>query len=101
MMEKKGKEFYEKFETLRAELKSSGSVEEIADAGGPITSTWSGNGGFTREGIYPPAANSFRTLNVSADFGTTVGWTLIDGRTFSQDNASDSSSIMLIREGAK
>ena len=101
MMQKKGKEFYEKFETLRAELKSSGSVEEIADAGGPITTTWSGNGGFTWKGFDPMADNSFSTLNVSADFGTTVGWTVIDGRTFSRDIASDSSAIIVNESAAK
>ena len=101
MMQKKGKEFYEKFETLRTELKSSGSVEEIADAGGPITSTWSGNGGFSWKGFDPLDNNNFATLNVSADFGTTVGWTLIDGRTFSRDIASDSSAIVINESAAK
>ena len=101
MMEKKGKEFYEKFETLRAELKSSGSVEEIADAGGPITTTWSGNGGFSWKGYDPQADNSFSTLNVSADFGTTVGWEVVDGRTFSRDIASDSSAIIINESAAE
>ncbi|HMI67478.1 MAG TPA: FtsX-like permease family protein, partial [Cyclobacteriaceae bacterium] len=101
MMQKKGKEFYEKFETLRTELKSSGSVEEIADAGGPITSTWSGNGGFSWKGFDPLDNNNFATLNVSADFGTTVGWTLIDGRTFSRDIASDSSAIIINESATK
>jgi ABC-type antimicrobial peptide transport system permease subunit len=101
MMQKKGKEFYEKFETLRTELKSSGSVEEIADAGGPITTTWSGNGGFTWKGFDPQADNSFSTLNVSADFGTTVGWNVIDGRTFSRDIASDSSAIIINESAVK
>jgi len=101
MMQKKGKEFYEKFETLRTELKRSGSVEEIADAGGPITTTWSGNGGFSWKGFDPNADNSFSTLNVSADFGTTVGWTVLDGRTFSRDIASDSSAIIINESAAK
>jgi putative ABC transport system permease protein len=101
MMQKKGKEFYDKFETLRTELKSSGSIEEIADAGGPITSTWSGNGGFSWKGFDPNADNSFSTLNVSADFGTTVGWQVIDGRTFSRDMASDSSAIIINESAAK
>ncbi|MEI9918414.1 MAG: ABC transporter permease [Bacteroidota bacterium] len=101
MMQKKGKEFYDKFETLRAELKSSGSVEEIADAGGPITSTWSGNGGFSWKGYDPNADNNFSTLNVSADFGTTVGWQVMDGRTFSRDIASDSSAIIINESAAK
>lgn len=101
MMQKKGKEFYEKFETLRTELKSSGSVLEIADAGGPITTTWSGNGGFSWKGFDPNADNSFSTLNVSADFGTTVGWNVIDGRTFSRDIASDSSAIIINKSAAE
>lgn len=101
MMQKKGKAFYEKFETLRTELKRSGAVEEIADAGGPITSTWSGNGGFSWKGFDPLADNSFNTLNVSADFGTTVGWNVIDGRTFSRDIASDSSAIIINESAAK
>jgi len=101
MMQKKGKEFYDKFETLRTELKRSGSVEEIADAGGPITTTWSGNGGFSWKGFDPLADNSFSTLNVSADFGTTVGWTVINGRTFSRDIASDSSAIIINESAAE
>src|SRR6478609_5917061 len=101
MMQKKGKEFYDKFETLRTELKSSGSVEEIADAGGPITTTWSGNGGFSWKGYDPNASNDFSTLNVSADFGTTVGWNVLDGRTFSRDIASDSSAIVINESAAK
>jgi ABC-type antimicrobial peptide transport system permease subunit len=101
MMQKKGKEFREKFETLRTELKRSGSVEEIADAGGQITTTWSGNGGFSWKGYDPNADNSFNTLNVSADFGTTVGWNVIDGRTFSRDIASDSSAIIINESAAE
>lgn len=101
MLQKKGKEFYDKFETLRTELKSSGAVIEIADAGGPITSTWSGNGGFSWKGYDPNADNSFSTLNVSADFGTTVGWNVIDGRTFSRDIASDSAAIIVNESAAK
>lgn len=100
MMQKKGKEFYDKFETLRTELKSSGAVLEIADAGGPITTTWSGNGGFSWKGYDPNGENDFNTLNVSADFGTTVGWQVIDGRTFSRDIASDSSAIIINESAA-
>jgi ABC-type lipoprotein release transport system permease subunit len=101
MIQKKGKDFYDKFETLRSELKRSGAVEEIADAGGPITTTWSGNGGFSWQGFDPLADNNFSTLNVSADFGTTVGWEVIDGRTFSRDIASDSSAIIINEAAAE
>jgi putative ABC transport system permease protein len=101
MMPKMGEAFHKKFETLRTELKKSGSVEEIADAGGPITTTWSGNGGFSWKGYDPQADNNFGTLNVAADFGTTVGWEVVDGRTFSRDMASDSSAIILNESAVK
>ncbi|MEX1238507.1 MAG: ABC transporter permease [Cyclobacteriaceae bacterium] len=100
MMQKKGGEFYEKFETLRAELKGSGAVEEVADAGGPITTTWSNNGGFAWKGFDPLDDQSFGTMNVSADFGRTVGWKFIDGRDFSRDMASDSAAIVLNESAA-
>lgn len=101
MMQKKGKEFYEKFETLRAELKSSGAVEEVGDAGGPITTTWSNNGGFSWKGFDPLEDQNFGTMNVSADFGRTVGWKFKDGRDFSRDIASDSAAIIVNESAAK
>ena len=101
MMQKKGKDFYEKFETLRTELKSTGAVVEVSDAGGPITTTWSNNGGFSWKGYDPDAEQGFGTMNVSADFGRTVGWRFKDGRDFSRDIASDSSAIVVNESAAK
>ncbi|HEX5171493.1 MAG TPA: FtsX-like permease family protein, partial [Cyclobacteriaceae bacterium] len=87
--------------TLRAELKSSGAVEEVADAGGPITTTWSNNGGFSWKGFDPLDDQGFGTMNVSADFGRTVGWKFKDGRDFSRDIASDSAAIVVNEAAAK
>ncbi|HLZ16158.1 MAG TPA: ABC transporter permease, partial [Cyclobacteriaceae bacterium] len=92
---KKSNEFDTKREVLRAELKKTGAVTEIAESGGDLTGTWSGNGGFNWEGKDPLFDANFSTLNVSPGFGETVGWQFMDGRDFSREIASDSSAMIL------
>src|SRR5690606_19052465 len=53
MIRKKSSEFDTKADVLRAELKNSGAVLEVAESGGEVTSVWSSNGGFTWEGMDP------------------------------------------------
>lgn len=100
MIQKKGKEFYEKFETLRAELKATGMVSEVAQAGGAITSVWSNNGGFSWKGYDPLSEEGFGSLTVSPNIGTTLGWKFIDGRDFSETIASDSTAIIINKSAA-
>lgn len=95
MMRKKASEFDAKGDVLRAELRQTGVVSEIGEAGGSPTGTWSHNGGFNWEGKDPNFEASFATLNVSHEFGKTVGWKFIAGRDFSRDIASDSAGIIL------
>ncbi len=98
---KKSGEFDEKRAVLRAELKKTGMVSEIAESGGDLTATWSHNGGFNWEGKDPLFEANFATLNVSPEFGKTVGWTFIAGRDFSPDIASDSAAIVLNESAAE
>jgi len=101
MINKKSDDFNTKADVLRTELKRTGMVSEIAESGGNITATWSHNGGFSWEGKDPLFEASFATLNVSPEFGKTVGWKFIDGRDFSVDIASDSAGIVLNEAAAK
>ncbi len=94
-IQKKSDEFNTKGEVLRAELKKTGAVTEIAESGGDLTGMWSGNGGFNWEGKDPLFDANFATLNVSPGFGTTVGWQFIYGRDFLKEIASDSSAMIL------
>lgn len=95
MVRKKSAEFDTKADVLRAELKNTGAVVEVAESGGDVTSVWSNNGGFTWEGMDPSFDDGFATLNVSPEFGKTVGWEFVDGRDFSRDMASDSAAFVL------
>jgi hypothetical protein len=101
MVRKKSDEFNAKANVLRAELKKTGVVSEIAEAGGDVTGTWSHNGGFNWEGKDPSFEANFATLNVSPEFGKTVGWEFLDGRDLSPDIASDSAGLVLNESAAK
>jgi putative ABC transport system permease protein len=95
MVQRKTDEFYSQAEALRNELMKSGVVKEVAESGGQVTQSWSGNGGFDWQGKDPAFQASFATLSVSHTFGRAVGWQFIDGRDFSEEYASDSSGFVL------
>ncbi|MEP6738020.1 MAG: ABC transporter permease, partial [Chryseolinea sp.] len=93
--------FSEKADALRAELLATGVVSEVAESGGDVTTTWSGNGGFTWEGKDPFFEASFNTLGVGPEFGNAVGWKFIEGRDFSKDIASDTAAFVLNEAAVK
>ena len=95
MVRKKSDAFDIKRDVLRAELKKTGVVLDIGESGGNITGTWSHNVGFNWEGKDPAFDASFATLNVSPEFGRTVGWKFIEGRDFSPEIVSDSAAFIL------
>lgn len=101
MIRKKTDAFNTKADVLRAELKSTGVVSELAESGGDVTGVWSNNGGFLWEDKDPAFEASFATLNVSPEFGKTVGWEFIEGRDFSAEIASDSAAFVLNESAVK
>lgn len=98
---KKSDAFNIKGEVLRAELKKTGMVSEVGESGGELTGTWSHNGGFNWEGKDPSFEANFATLNVSPEFGKTIGWKVVDGRDFSEHIAGDSAGIILNKAAAE
>ena len=101
LVPKKSDAFSSKGDVLRTELKNTGAVSEIAESGGPLTGTWSSNGGFTWKDKDPKKEEGFGTLGVTHEFGKTVGWEFIDGRDFSKERASDSSGLVINEAAVK
>jgi len=101
LIRKKSSDFDIKADILKAELKKTGVVSDIAESGGLITQTWSHNIGFNWNGKDPSFEASLATLNVSPEFGKTVGWQFIDGRDFSAEIASDSAGFILNEAAVK
>jgi putative ABC transport system permease protein len=101
LINKQSRDFFNKTDLLREELKKTGMVEELSESQGKIMNMWSNNGGFTWRGKDPNLEENFGTLGVSSEFGRTMKWQFVTGRDFSPDIASDSSALVINETAAR
>jgi len=94
-------EYVEKYDVLKNELTQSGAVLDMAAAQSPLTGVWSTSEGFQWKDKDPAIHERFATLNVSADYGGTVGWQFLDGRDFRPGYATDSSGFVINESAAR
>lgn len=96
-------DFKKKFEVVRNELKKSGAVEDVASSSSPMTDVWQQYQGFNwkDKDIDPSKDPYFATISVTHEYGSTVGWKLVDGRDFSRELRSDSLGIIINRASMK
>jgi putative ABC transport system permease protein len=85
---------------IRNELLSTGAVMNMAESSYPTTHFDSDNG-MDWEGKDPNLAQGFRNVNVTRDFGNTIGWSIIRGRDFSKEYTADSAAAILNEAAAK
>lgn len=90
-----------KLETVKTELKNTNLIEDVAESMSPVTGVWSSNGGFDWRGKTPGVLTDFATLDVSCDYGKTIGWEFVSGRDFTKDKASDSSALIINEAAAE
>jgi putative ABC transport system permease protein len=100
-MNMKSDDFYGKYDLLRTELKKTGAITEMSESMGRITEIGSNNGGFEWKGMDPKLPQNFGTITVTPSFGKTIGWQMIEGRDFKDNNISDSSGVILTESAAK
>jgi putative ABC transport system permease protein len=89
------------FDVVKNELINSGAVVSMTEAGSPPTAVWSTNAGFDWKGKDPGQAVEFPNIDVSYDYGKTVGWQFKDGRDFSREFLTDSTGFVLNETAAK
>ncbi len=86
---------------LIADLLRSGFVDKVAESS-QATTMFGNNNDLYWEGKDPSLSMVFfRNINVSPEFGQTVGWHILQGRDFSRNFATDSSAIILNDTAAK
>jgi putative ABC transport system permease protein len=90
-----------KHDVLRTEVINTGVVNEIAYSSNPVTAVYNNSGGFNWTGHDPEKDNDFAIVQVTHDFGKTVGWQFIAGRDYTQDLASDSAAVIINETAAK
>lgn len=83
------------YEALRAELIDRGIAENVA-ASSLLPTQFNHNNGLDWRGkTKDQDAIMFRNVNVTPDFGRTLGWRILQGRDFSRAYLTDSSAIIL------
>jgi ABC-type antimicrobial peptide transport system permease subunit len=94
-------DFYGKYDLLRNELKSKGTISEMTESSSPLTGIWSNNGGFNWQGKDPNLDAEFSTIWVTHDYGKTVGWQFTQGRDFSRAFSTDTAAIVVNESAVK
>jgi len=83
------------YEALRTELIQKGLVANVAASDMVPTSFDNGNG-LEWSGKRPDQNTiSFNNVNITPDYGKTIGWTITRGRDMSRDFATDSNAAIL------
>jgi putative ABC transport system permease protein len=88
-------EFYGHEQSLRDDLIKTGVVNEVAESSSPVTGVWSGRSGFEWKGKDPDLQTEIGSIAVTTEYGKTIGWKLKEGRDFSKDFSTDSSSLII------
>jgi ABC-type antimicrobial peptide transport system permease subunit len=88
------------FGAIRNELMATGAVVNMAESSYPTTHFDSDNG-MDWEGKDPNQIQGFRTVNITRDFGSTIGWSILSGRDLSKDYKGDSAAAILNEAAAK
>jgi putative ABC transport system permease protein len=89
------------YESLRTALLNTDVVANMASSSTIMTSFYQ-NDWLEWAGMQEDQKNmTFRDIWVSADFGPTVGWKVMQGRDFSRTYGTDSSSAIVNEEGAR
>jgi ABC-type antimicrobial peptide transport system permease subunit len=93
-------ELFGRYDAVRNDLLQTGAVENMAESS-QSASHFSNNNSIDWKGRDPELVVYFRNVNVTPDFGNTIGWTMKEGRDFSRDFPADSGSVILNETGAK
>jgi ABC-type antimicrobial peptide transport system permease subunit len=89
------------YEALRTSLLKTGVVAGVANASTLLTAFYQ-NDAMVWPGMTEEQKNIFfRDIEVNADFGNTIGWTVLRGRDFSRAYLTDSSAAIVNETGAR
>ncbi|MEO6673802.1 MAG: ABC transporter permease [Ginsengibacter sp.] len=93
-------DLYGHYDAVRNDLLQTGAVENMAESS-QRTTYFNNNNGIEWRGKDPGLVVFFRDVNVTRDFGKTIGWHIKEGRDFSKSFATDSASVILNETAAK
>jgi putative ABC transport system permease protein len=83
------------FDAFREELIQSGVIASVAGSGSPTTGVWNSTSGFSWPGKDPNLSTDFAVMTTGLDYGKTIRWKIKEGRDFSREFLTDTSSLIL------
>ncbi|NOT74676.1 MAG: FtsX-like permease family protein [Cyclobacteriaceae bacterium] len=86
-------ELRDHYDVVRHEILQTGVIENVASSS-QSPAHFRNNNSIDWQGKDPALTIFFRNVNVSSDFGKTIGWKIIEGRDFSGEILSDSSAVI-------
>lgn len=94
-------DIHKHFDAVNAALLKTGTIVSIAESSSTPTEAWNTSSGFDWKGKDPALSVDFPRIDVSYDYGKTIGWELAAGRDFSKDFASDSTAFIINEAAVK
>ena len=89
------KNIHAHFDAVQNELTTQGAILSMTEGDGSPVNTYSSTSGISWPGKDPNYFADLAFMNVSWDYGKTVRWEIADGRDFSRDFPTDTSSFIL------
>ncbi|CAN5628903.1 ABC transporter permease [soil metagenome] len=94
-------DLYGHYDALKADLLSTGVVADMAESSSPTTDVNSNSNGYNWEGKEPGSLPLFGTIAVTQSYGSTIGWSVAEGRDFSKEFGADSLGMVVNESAAK
>ncbi|WP_419700124.1 ABC transporter permease [Mucilaginibacter sp. NFX135] len=94
-------DLHKHFDALRTDLLQSGAIAEIAESSSSTTGVNNHRGDVSWKGKDPSMTSFFGNINVTTNYGKTVGWQFTNGRDFSSQSVADSTAIVLNEAAVK
>jgi len=93
-------DLWNRYNPIRNDLLATGVVENAAESS-YSTTNFDQNNGMDWRGKDPSRVVFFYDVNVTPEYGKTIGWKIIQGRDFSKDFATDSAGMIINEATAK
>jgi len=90
------------FNSMRNDLLEENAISEMSESNSPVTENDHFSNQFSWRGMDASLSNArFNTVNVTRQYGKTVGLQFLEGRDFDKPFSEDSSSIIINRKAAE
>jgi ABC-type antimicrobial peptide transport system permease subunit len=85
------------YEAIRFDLLNTGVVAEMSESSGSVTADYGGVTAISWKGKTADEHPLIMVNSITYDYGKTIGWKILQGRDFSKQFLTDSSSMILNR----